>query len=110
MKQGVLVLYVVAFAISNAWSGIQFKFAAQSTGRTALLHFIIGNLIAACGPVALTFALKRGHPNVVYALCFGTAFVVLQLAAWRVFQQPLSLTQWAGVGCVGAGIFLLQVR
>lgn len=101
---------VVGCMIASAWSCVQFKLAADETGRKAIWHFIWGNLIGAVGPVALTFALKRAHPNVVYALCFGCAFTLLQLVSWRLFQQPLSSYQWAGIACVAAGIFLLQIR
>jgi multidrug transporter EmrE-like cation transporter len=109
--RGVLVLAcILGFMTASAWSGVQFKLAADSTGRTALWHFIIGNVIGAFGPLALTFALKLAHPNIVYALCFGGAFALLQIVSWRLFHQPLSPIQWAGVGCVGLGILLLQIR
>jgi multidrug transporter EmrE-like cation transporter len=106
----VLVICVVGFMITSAWSSVQFKFAAEHSGRTAIWYFILGNIIAAVGPVALTFALKRANPNIVYALCFGGAFTLLQVVSWRVFRQPLSAFQWIGIGCVAAGIFLLQIR
>lgn len=105
-----LLVCILGFMIASAWSGVQFKLAAEAAGRTALWHFILGNLIAAVGPVALTFALKRGNPNVIYALCFGGAFTLLQIVSWRLFHQPLSTLQWLGIGCVGVGIFLLQIR
>jgi multidrug transporter EmrE-like cation transporter len=109
--KGIWIFFCVAgFIVASAWSGVLFKLAAENSGRTAVWHFVLGNLIGALGPVALTLALKRGHPNVIYALCFGGAFTLLQLASWRLFHQPLSVTQWAGVGCVAIGIFLLQVR
>jgi multidrug transporter EmrE-like cation transporter len=110
MKEGLLFVCVIAFAIASAWSGIHFKFAAASAGKTALWHFVIGNLIGAGSPLALTFALKGGNPNLVYALCFGCAFALLQLVSWRMFQEPLSVMQWAGVGCVGLGVLLLQMK
>ena len=110
MRVALLVLCVVAFAIANAWSGIQFKLAADEMGRKALWRFIWGNVIGALGPVALTLALKRANPNVVYALCYGGAFTLLQLLSWRMFHQPLSIFQWAGIACVAAGIILLQIR
>jgi multidrug transporter EmrE-like cation transporter len=103
-------LCIVGFTIASAWSGVQFKLAAENAGRTALWHFILGNLIGALGPIALTLALKRANPNIVYALCFGGAFTVLQLISWRLFHQPLSTYQWLGIACVAIGIFLLQIR
>jgi multidrug transporter EmrE-like cation transporter len=105
-----VVICVVGFMITSAWSSVQFKFAAENSGRTAVWYFILGNVIAAMGPVALTLALKRANPNIVYALCFGGAFTLLQVVSWRLFNQPLSVFQWVGIGCVAAGIFLLQIR
>jgi multidrug transporter EmrE-like cation transporter len=105
-----VVICVVGFMIASAWSSVQFKFAAEYSGRTAVWYFILGNVIGAVGPVALTFALKRANPNIVYALCFGGAFTLLQVVSWRLFRQPLSVFQWIGIGCVAVGIFLLQIR
>jgi multidrug transporter EmrE-like cation transporter len=105
-----LVFCIVGFMIASALSSVQFKLAAETSGRTALWHFILGNMIGALGPVALTFALKRANPNIVYALCFGGAFTLLQVVSWRLFHQPLSAFQWAGIGCVAIGIVLLQMR
>jgi multidrug transporter EmrE-like cation transporter len=106
----VVVMCVVGFMITSAWSSVQFKLAAEHSGRTAVWYFILGNVIAALGPVALTLALKRANPNVVYALCFGGAFTLLQVLSWRLFHQSLSAFQWIGIACVAVGIFLLQIR
>ncbi|MEW6156543.1 MAG: hypothetical protein AB1813_03885 [Verrucomicrobiota bacterium] len=110
MRTIVLVGCVLAFILASAGSGIYFKLAAENHGRTAWWYFIIGNFIGVICPIALTFALKYGHPNVIYALCFGGAFALLQIASWRFFKQPLSFWQWAGVCAVAAGIVLLHVR
>ena len=109
MKAGLMALYVLLFIVGNVLSAIEFKFAAENTGRKALWHFIGGNVVGVLGPIALTLALRVMNPNVTYALCYGTAFAALQLVSWRLFQQPLSSAQWAGVALVGAGICLLQV-
>ena len=61
-------------------------------------------------PVALVFALKGTNANIVYAVCWGGAFCLLQLAAWWIFRQPLSPWQWTGIAFVAIGILLLQVR
>lgn len=110
MRAAIVVICVAGFVAASAWSSIQFKFAADASGRKAIWHFVIGNLIAAIGPVALTLALKRASPSLVYALCYGCAFASLQLLAWQLFHQALSLWQWAGIVFVGIGIFLLQIR
>jgi multidrug transporter EmrE-like cation transporter len=110
MRVALLVVCVLAFAVANAGSGILFKLAADETGRKALWRFIWGNLVGALGPVAMTLALKRANPNVVYALCYGGAFTLLQLLTWKMFHQPLSTPQWAGIACIAGGIVLLQIR
>ncbi|MCI0745197.1 MAG: hypothetical protein L0Y58_07320 [Verrucomicrobia subdivision 3 bacterium] len=110
MKAAFVIACVVGFMIANVWSSVHFKFAADSAGKRALFHFIVGNLIGALAPIALTLALRRANANVVYALCFGGAFSLLQIVLWRLFQQPLSTIQWIGITCVGVGIFLLQIR
>ncbi|MFN7140597.1 MAG: hypothetical protein ACK4UN_14760 [Limisphaerales bacterium] len=110
MRVVLLLAFAAGFMIANTWSSIQFKFAAVNSGKTALWHFILGNLIGVFGPVALTFALKHGNPNLVYALCYGGAFALIQFVSWRLFQQPLSPIQWAGIACVGLGVLLMHLR
>lgn len=109
MKWVLVAFYVLLFVAGTVLSSIEFKFAAEHTGRKALLHFIGGNLIGVLGPIALTLALRVLNPNVTYALCYGTAFAVLQLVAWRLFHQPLSQWQVAGIVLVGVGVCLLHV-
>lgn len=105
-----LALLVALFSIASTSAAIQFKLASASAGRKALWYFILGNVIGVLGPITLTLALRRGNPNLVYALCYGCAFALLQIVSWRVFQQPLSPLQWTGVALVGVGILLLQIR
>jgi multidrug transporter EmrE-like cation transporter len=54
--------------------------------------------------------LRQANANLVYAICWGAAFCVLQFATWWLFKEPLSTWQWTGVALVGVGILLLQVR
>ena len=108
MKTALLFVFVGGFVVANTWSAILFKLAADDAGKKAVWSYVVGNLIGALGPLALTFALKRGHPNVIYALCFGCSFAAVQIMSSRYFHQPLSMLQWAGVAAVGIGICLLQ--
>jgi multidrug transporter EmrE-like cation transporter len=110
MKALWIVLCVVGYMIASTAAGIQFKLAAEQAGRRALWHFVIGNIIGAFGPLAMTFALRGANANVIYALCFGGAFGLLQIVSSRMFQQPLSPYQWSGIACVGLGILLLHIR
>src|SRR5688572_28362977 len=105
----ILALLVVLFSIASTSAAIQFKLSSASAGGKALWYFVLGNVIGVFGPVALTLALRRGNPNLVYALCYGCAIALLQIVSWRIFQQPLSPLQWSGVVLVGIGILLLQI-
>jgi multidrug transporter EmrE-like cation transporter len=105
-----LFAWVALYMVASAWTGVQLKIAAEKTGQTAVWYFAGANVIGILCPVALMFALRHGNPNVVYALCYGSAFAALQIASYWLFKQPLSIVQWAGVFAVGIGIFLLQVR
>lgn len=109
MRMGYLWIWVLGFVIANTWASILFKLAAENSGRKAIWYYVIGNIIGALGPLALTLGLKGGNPNVVYALCYGGAFTVLQIVSWRMFNQPLSSFQWAGIASVTVGIWLLQI-
>jgi multidrug transporter EmrE-like cation transporter len=100
-------LLVTGFIASSVASSLIFRVAAQHTGKTALLYFILGNTAGIAVPVCLTFALRGTNPNVIYALTIGGAFCALQLASWIVFREVLSPVQWTGVALVALGLFLL---
>lgn len=67
MRTALLNSLIAGFVTVNTWSAMLFKFAADGSGRNAVWYYVLGNIIGAFGPLALTFALKRGHPNVIYA-------------------------------------------
>ena len=110
MRMALLFLCVVVFMFANTTSVVLFKVAAQSPGKKWIWYFLLGNGIGVLGPAAMTLALRESNPNLVYALCFCGAFALFQIVSWRLFQQPLSPVQWAGIACVGVGILLLQLR
>lgn len=110
VKGALLTLCIGLFVVASTWSCILYKQAADVAGKRGLWLYIVGNLVAALGPVGLTLALRRTNPNVIYAVAYGASFACLQLVSWRLFKQPLSGWQWAGVMSVGLGICLLQVR
>jgi multidrug transporter EmrE-like cation transporter len=110
VNSGIFIVCVVGFIAANVFSSITYKYTAEAKGAAAFWLFVLGNVVGVIAPIALTFALKRGNPNMIYALCYGGAFTVLQLVAWRLFNQPLSAIQWTGIALVTAGIWLLQWR
>jgi multidrug transporter EmrE-like cation transporter len=109
MKWVFVAFYVLIFVSGTVLSSIEFKYAAELTGRKALWHWVSGNLIGVLGPIGITLALRVLNPNITYALCYGIAFAALQLVAWRLFNQPLSNWQIAGIAFVGIGVCLLQI-
>jgi multidrug transporter EmrE-like cation transporter len=106
----IVLLCVAAFIVAQVVATLLFKVAADRSGWEAIKYFIMGNVAGFICPVALTFALKGTNPNVIYAICFGASFCLLQFGAWYFFRQTLSPFQWTGVGLVAAGIVLLQLR
>jgi multidrug transporter EmrE-like cation transporter len=101
---------VLGYAFASAGSCVFFKLAAQNAGKTAIWYFVSGNVIGALCPIALTLALRGTSPSIIYALCFGGAFALVQLVTWHLFQEPLSSWQWTGIVMVGLGILMLQIR
>ena len=110
MTRPFIILCVVGFVLAQVGATLSFKVAADRSGWEALRWFIIGNVIGFLCPVCLTLALRGTHANVIYAVCFGAAFCLIQLGAWWLFHQALSPFQWTGIGLVAAGIVLLQMR
>lgn len=104
------VLFIAGFVVSSTGASLVFKAAADAAGWAAFRFFLLGNFVGVWAPVCLMYALKGTNPNVVYAVCYGIGFCALQIASFHLFRQPLSAWQWAGVGVVGVGILLLQIR
>ncbi len=105
-----LIVCILVFVVGQVGASLVFRVTAMKQGSDALLWFIGGNCLGFLCPVALTLALRGANPNVVYALCFGSAFCVLQFGSWMLFREPITLLQWAGIGLVAVGIVLLQVK
>lgn len=107
LRTGLLVLgYFAAFLGVN----ISMKIAVQKTGTGFWTWFIAGNVVGFFCTVAMTYALKDQNPNLIYALCIGGGFCLLQVASFLIFRQPLGPWQWAGVALVGIGIICLQIQ
>jgi multidrug transporter EmrE-like cation transporter len=110
MRTALVFACVIGYAIASAGSCVFFKLAAQHAGKTALYYFVFGNVIGAMCPIALTLALRGTTPSIIYALCFGGAFALVQMITWHYFREPLSPWQWMGICLVGVGILMLQIR
>jgi multidrug transporter EmrE-like cation transporter len=109
-RTALIMACVAGYAMASAGSCVLFKLAAQHAGKTALWYFVTGNLIGVMCPITLTLALRGTSPSIIYALCFGGAFAVVQIVSWHCFREPLSTWQWMGIVLVGLGILMLQVK
>ncbi len=103
-------LFVAGFVAFWVNGGLCLKMAAERSGWAAFGFFAAGNAIGFCGTVLLTLALRGQNPNVIYALCHGLGFCVLQVASYFLFKVALSPPQWIGVSLIAAGIICLQLR
>jgi len=101
---------VAVFVSASVGSSLLFRVAAQHGDRTGILYFILGNCVGLVVSISLTLALRGTNPNVIYAMCLGGAFCVLQLASTLIFKQPLSPVQWVGVALVASGLVLLPLK
>lgn len=114
MRLGTLSLtttwLVLGVIVCQASGALCLRMAGNTAGRTAVLYFLAGNTLGFCGTVFITFALRQTNPNLIYALCQGIGFCVLQLAAFFLFRQPLTTVQWLGVMLIASGVVCLQVR
>jgi multidrug transporter EmrE-like cation transporter len=105
-----LAALVIAYALGMAGTNLLLKLAAEASGTRWWLWFVLANTVGFTCVVVMPFALKLAPSNIVYALCIGLGFTLLQIIAWVIFREPLSAAQWAGVACVAAGLVLLQMK
>ncbi len=103
-------LFILGFAVSQTGAYVLLRFASQETGIRMVGVFIMGNIIGFGSPVCLTLALKNANPNVIYAMCIGGSFFILQFVSSIIFQRPLSIVQWMGIMLIGLGLFFVQIQ
>jgi len=104
------LLCVLGFIAAQVGSMLCFKLVSEKTGNTALKLFLIGNAIGFLCTIFLPLALKNQNPNLIYALCLGGGFCLLQFFSYLFFKTPLSALQWSGIACVALGMILLQIK
>ena len=110
MKPIYTIAAVGAFILASVGSSLLFRMAAQHAGRTMIVYFILGNCVGLAVSISLTLALRGTNPNLIYAMCLGGAFCLVQLASTLLFKQPLSPVQWVGVALVVSGLVLLPLN
>ncbi len=108
--------------VLNAGANLLLKFHARYMKPDALqfdgIHSI-GNLIArnwllwlglfcfATNVLFYRYALGKIRISIAYPIMVGGGFVIIAVIAWKYLSETLSITQWAGVVFILAGIFLV---
>jgi len=105
-----IVLSTLGFILSQTGAALLFKGMVSQEGLRWWLFFGAGNVVGFGCPVALAIALRGTNANLIYAICYGGGFCLVQLATWLIFRDPLSAWQWTGIGLVFCGLILLQLR
>jgi multidrug transporter EmrE-like cation transporter len=104
-------LLISAYFAAFLGVNLSMKFASLKTGTPAYWWwFVGGNLVGFFCTLFMVMAMKDQNPHLIYALCIGGGFCLLQVACFLIFREPLSAWQWAGIGLVGTGIICLQIQ
>jgi len=107
---------VLAYAVTMAASNLCFKMVHSGAGWSwshpspAWAWFFAGNAAGFFCPILITLALKQPHAQIIYALCLGIGFCLVQAGSFFFFKEPLSWIQWSGIALIGIGVFLLQFK
>lgn len=107
---------VLGYAVSMTASNLCFKMVHTGPGWNwsepgmAWAWFFAGNVAGFFCPILITIALKQDNAQVIYALCLGIGFCLVQLGSFFFFREPLSWIQWSGITLIGLGVFLLQLK
>lgn len=102
----VTVSGLAVFIVMQVLCQLGLKFAS-TTPQRLVPFFIIGNGIGVASTLILIWVYRRMNPNVALGLGIGSSFVLAQLAIAILFKSALSWPQWAGIGLVATGLFLL---
>jgi small multidrug resistance pump len=120
MKYGIaLVMALTLNAVANLMMKLganrlnssppHFKGGIASLVEIALANWVL--LLGLCffaGHVVLyTFALKGIPISTAYPIMVGTGFVIISIGAWKMLGERLSAMQWAGVGLILFGVWLV---
>lgn len=108
--------------VLNAGANLLLKFHARYMKPTDLqfdgVHSIwnliarnwllwLGLLCFATNVLFYRYALGKIRISIAYPIMVGGGFVIIALIAWRYLAEALSVTQWAGVALILAGIVLI---
>ena len=118
--------YSIALALAlilNATANLMMKFGVKRFGpggvsleqglvpaaTTVLANWvlIVGLLCFAVNVAFYTYALSGIKISVAYPIMVSGGFAVIAVVAWRYLGETLSTAQWAGVGMILVGVFLV---
>jgi len=121
-----MMRYVIALAaalVLNAAANLMMKFGVRRFGPLGIdlkegmfpaVSGVLSNgvllgglLLFAANVVLYTYALHRIKISAAYPVMVGGGFAIIAVVAWKVLDEHLSASQWAGVGLVLAGIYLI---
>ena len=102
------VAAVVAFWVLQIIANLLFKWGSQSAGRWAW-GFFGGHLFGVTSIIFVMILYKTMHPNIAQGLCFGGAFLMVQLALALAFRASLTPVQYVGIAAITLGMFLLAL-
>lgn len=94
--------------VLNSISQILLKIGSQSFGFDIIKiitspHLIIGFIIYGISAVILVMALRRGNLSVVYPI-LAIGFITVNILAWFILGEEMSLLKWAGITAIVIGI------
>jgi len=100
---------LAANLLFNIVANASFKVSATSTNWRGFLSWqVIGNLAGFITVLTLTGLLRFIPLNIAYPVSTGLAVIGVQVgAAWWLFHEPITPTQWLGTLLIAAGILLV---
>ncbi len=117
------MIALIAALVLNAMANLMMKFGVRRFGPAGidlnqgfssaasgvLNNWVLlgGLLLFATNVILYTYALHRIKISVAYPLMIGGGFAIIAVVAWKFLGETLSPGQWAGVGLVLAGIYLI---
>lgn len=106
---GTVVGLVGANLLFNVIANASFKLSAQGhSWRHFLVWQVIGNLSGLVTVLTLTGLLRYIPLSVAFPVTTGLTVIGVQvIAAWLLFQESITPTQWLGTLLIMAGILLV---
>jgi multidrug transporter EmrE-like cation transporter len=108
-RQAIILVLVGANLAFNVLANASFKVSATSGDWHRFLTWqVIGNIAGFITVLTLTGLLRFLPLRAAYPLTAGLAVVGVEVfAAWLIFHEPISSTQWLGALFVAVGIALI---